>query len=88
MLERQWTPIKEEQAEARFPRPGQTASAITITYMVAVGTVDEFLAKLVEKKRSFVSNALDGASYEWSESSIIKELAEVLASSGGTQWGW
>ena len=88
MLERQWTPIKEEQAEARFPRPGQTASAITITYMVAVGTVDEFLAKLVEKKRSFVSNALDGASYEWSESSIIKELAEILASSGGHQWGF
>ena len=56
--------------------------------MVAVGTVDEFLAKLVEKKRSFVSNALDGASYEWSESSIIKELAEILASSGGHQWGW
>jgi SWI/SNF-related matrix-associated actin-dependent regulator 1 of chromatin subfamily A len=88
MLERQWTPIKEEQAEARFPRPGQTASAITVTYMVAVGTVDEFLSKLVERKRAACSNTLDGTEMTWQESSIIRELAEVLAQNGGKQWGW
>jgi SNF2 family DNA or RNA helicase len=88
MLERQWTPIKEEQAEARFPRPGQTADKINATYFVAVGTVDEFLAKIVEQKRAIMANTLDGKDYKWNESSIIKELAEALAATGGKQWGW
>ena len=86
MLERQWTPIKEEQAEARFPRPGQKANAINIVYMIAVGTVDEYLTKIEERKRSYVASAVDHKAVQWDEAGIVKELAEVLASTGGKGW--
>lgn len=88
IMELQWTPVNEEQAEARFPRPGQKADKITAKYFIAVGTVDEFLTDLREKKRSYVSNSLDGTNYSWDESSVIKELAEVLATQGGKKWSW
>lgn len=88
LMEREWNPSKEEQAEGRLPRPGQTADKITATYMTAVGTVDEYFATIVEKKRGIMSSTLDGADYKWDESSMIKELAEVLASKGGSKWGW
>lgn len=88
MMERQWNPANEEQAEARFIRIGQLSDKVTAAYFVAVGTVDEFFAKIVEKKRAISANALDGQELKWDESSLIKELAEVLAQSGGKQWGW
>lgn len=88
MLERQWNPANEEQAEARFPRPGSLASVVSALYIVAVGTIDEYLAELVEKKRQIVKEGLDGASdTKWDESNIIKDLAEILASKGKKKWG-
>jgi SNF2 family DNA or RNA helicase len=87
ILERQWNPANEEQAEARFPRPGQTATSIQGTYFVAVGTVDEFFAEIVERKRSIVTSTLNGTeAIEWDQSSIIKELAEILVTKGGQRW--
>lgn len=86
MLERQWNPANEEQAEARFPRPGSTAQSIAAVYLVAVGTVDEFFSEIVERKREIVTNTLGGEAVEWDQSSIMKELAETLAASGGRRW--
>ena len=88
LLERQWNPANEEQAEGRFPRPGSTASSIAATYFTAVGTVDEFFAEIVEKKREIVHNTLNknGEALPWDQSSIMKELAETLASLGGRKW--
>jgi len=88
VVERQWNPANEEQAESRFIRIGQESSKVNATYPVAVGTVDEFFAEIVEKKRSMISNSLDGTNFAWDESSIMKELADVLASSGGKKWGF
>jgi SNF2 family DNA or RNA helicase len=87
MLERQWNPANEEQAEGRFIRIGQLAEAVTATYFVAVGTVDEFFAEIVEQKREYVSKSLSGESIKWDESSIIRELASVLMQKGGKKWG-
>ncbi len=87
MLERQWNPANEEQAESRFPRPeGLATEFIDGVYMVAVGTVDEFFGEIVEKKREIVGKTLDGKAAQWDQSSLMKELAEVLASSGGRRW--
>lgn len=86
MLERQWNPANEEQAEARFPRPGSTASSIAAIYLVAVGTVDEFFSEIVERKREIVSKTLGSEAVEWDQSSIMKELSAVLAASGGERW--
>ena len=88
IMEREWTPAKEEQAEGRFPRPGQKESKITATYFVAVGTIDEFFADLVEQKRSYVASTLDGKEIQWNEASLIKELAEILATKGAKKWSF
>jgi SNF2 family DNA or RNA helicase len=86
ILERQWNPANEEQAEARFPRPGSVAQSITANYLVAVGTVDEFFSEIVERKREIVGNTLNGHAAQWDQSSIMKELSETLATSGGKKW--
>jgi SNF2 family DNA or RNA helicase len=88
MTERQWNPSKEEQAECRTVRIGQTAEKVNVTYLIAVGTIDEFLTELVERKRQNVDSTLDGYAPAWDESSVVRELAEVLASKGGKKWGW
>lgn len=88
MMERQWNPANEEQAESRFPSVEKLGQTIQGTYMTAVGTVDEFFGEIVEKKRSSVANTLDGKEIKWQESSIMQELAAVLASNGGKRWGW
>jgi SWI/SNF-related matrix-associated actin-dependent regulator 1 of chromatin subfamily A len=84
--ERYWNPSKEQQAESRFIRIGQTSDKVSATYFIAVGTIDEFFAELVEKKRAIVDNTLDGKVYDWHESSLIEELAEVLRMNGGRKW--
>jgi SNF2 family DNA or RNA helicase len=86
ILERQWNPANEEQVEGRIERMGQDGTKLTATYMIATGTIDEFFAELVEKKRSYVQNTLDGKDVVWSESNIMKELAEALAASGSKKW--
>lgn len=86
MLERQWNPANEEQAEGRFPRIGSISSSISGTYFVAIGTVDEFFAEIVEQKRTIVASTLDNKEVPWDESSIMKELTERLAAKGGQKW--
>lgn len=87
MLERQWNPANEEQAEARFTRIGSTASAVVITYATAVGTIDEYFGELVEQKRQIVNEALNGGEAQsWDQSSLVLELAEILANKGRKKW--
>lgn len=86
MLERQWNPANEEQAEGRFPRPGSTADKVSITYMTAIGTIDEYLGELVEKKREYVGKTLDGQASAWSESSLMLELANTLVAKQRKKW--
>jgi len=95
MMERQWNPAKEEQAEARFTRIGRPEALIAemgdkvnAMYPVATGTVDEFFAEIVERKRSICANTLDGEKYNWQEGSLMKELAENIALKGGKKWGF
>jgi SNF2 family DNA or RNA helicase len=85
LMERQWNPPNEEQAETRFTRPGSTASQVNVLYPVAVGTVDEYLAELVEKKRTFLATTKN----KWgdaSESEIMKELMSRLSTEGRRRW--
>lgn len=83
MMERQWNPSNEEQAEFRFKRPGQKSSVINATYMLAEETIDEYLTKLVENKRMLVKHALDGTKAEWNQNAILMELAGIIASREG-----
>lgn len=89
MLEREWNPAKEEQVEGRFIRatPASIEKAArgelkaSMIYPVAVNTIDEFFAELVERKRQYLKETLDGkAEYKWNESDIMRELAEITVS--------
>lgn len=88
MVERQWNPANEEQCEGRFPRIGIDAkiTAIIGKYLVAIGTIDEYFAELVEKKRQWMSSTLDGKKYKWDETSLMVELAQKLAEKGKKKW--
>jgi len=85
MLERQWNPANEEQAEARFHRFGQLNN-VSITYMIASGTIDEYFAELVERKRSIVAQTMDNKEVKWEQSSLMKELASMLTTMGRVKW--
>jgi SWI/SNF-related matrix-associated actin-dependent regulator 1 of chromatin subfamily A len=85
MLERQWNPGDEEQAEKRHHRYGQK-NAVSVTYMIASGTIDEYFTELVERKRAIVSSSLDGKEIVWDETSLMSELAAMLISKGRKGW--
>jgi SWI/SNF-related matrix-associated actin-dependent regulator 1 of chromatin subfamily A len=85
ILERQWNPANEEQAEDRFHRFGQQNN-VSITYMIASGTIDEYFTELVEVKRGIVAAAMDNKEIQWNEQSLMKELAEILVTKGRQAW--
>lgn len=85
ILERQWNPANEEQVEGRFHRFGQLNN-VSITYMLASGTIDEYFTELVEVKRAIVAATLDNKTIEWNQQSLMKELAEILVTKGRKAW--
>ena len=87
LAERQWNPGKEMQAiEGRFRRLGQTADRIVNVTAVALGTIDEWLAEIVERKRGICAQVLDGQEMEWSESEVIQEITKRLIEKGKRKW--
>ena len=78
IMEREWNPANEEQAEGRFSRIGSEAEKIQVTYPVATGSIDEYFAEIVERKREIVGKSLDGIAPTWDSSSIMLELAEKV----------
>jgi SWI/SNF-related matrix-associated actin-dependent regulator 1 of chromatin subfamily A len=85
MLERQWNPANEEQAEGRFHRFGQL-NPVSVTYMLASETIDEYFTELVEQKRAIVASTLDNKEIEWDQSSLMTELANILVTKGKKAW--
>lgn len=85
ILERQWNPANEEQVEGRFHRFGQV-NPVSVTYMLASGTIDEYFTELVEIKRSIVASTLDKRQIQWEQQSLMKELAEILVTRGRKAW--
>jgi SNF2 family DNA or RNA helicase len=85
MLERQWNPANEEQAEARFHRFGQLES-VNVTYMIASETIDVYFTDLVEQKRAIVASALDNKEFAWDQNSLLKELTTLLVTKGKKAW--
>lgn len=82
LVERQFNPANEEQAEGRFIRIGQLATQVNATYMIASGTIDEWFTQLVEKKRAAMASTLDGKEVDWQESSLMVELFNVIMAKG------
>lgn len=79
--ERQWNPANEQQFEDRICRIGQKANQLSATYTTASGTVDEFMATLVESKRMAfheVMNTGDMQGWNINEGDMVKELAKAI----------
>jgi SNF2 family DNA or RNA helicase len=58
-LELEWTPAMHDQAEDRCHRIGQR-DAVTAWYLLAAGTIDETMSRLIARKRGLVSAVTDG----------------------------
>ena len=93
MLERQWNPQNEEQAELRFSRPltkndlpeylhhiVERKISIDIPYFIAAGTVDEILTNIIERKRLNFRRSMNekDINLTWDENEIIREVSEEI----------
>ena len=93
MLERQWNPQNEEQAELRFSRPLTKSTlpeylqpiadrkiSIRIPYFIAAGTVDEILTDIVERKRLAFRRTMNvkDANITWDEAELVHAVAEAI----------
>ena len=80
ILERQWNPANEEQVEARFTRPDSVnmGGYVSSTYMLAGGTIDEWLTELIEKKRAMFQQVMDNKESRWQEASLQSELIDIV----------
>lgn len=93
MLERQWNPQNEEQAEFRFSRPLTRSTlpaylypiadrkvSIRIPYFIAAGTVDEILSNIIEFKRLNYRKSMNvrDEHITWNEAELIHEVAEQI----------
>lgn len=87
MLERQWNPPNEEQAEKRLHRIGQK-NVVRAKYPIAIGTVDEMFTELVEKKRQSVKQTMgDSEVTQWDETSTVRDLiSSIMEKRGGRKW--
>lgn len=70
-IELPWTPGALVQAEDRCHRIGQKDS-VTIHFLLAAGTIEEKIAKLLDKKRVVLDAILDGE--KTSQESLLAEL--------------
>jgi SWI/SNF-related matrix-associated actin-dependent regulator 1 of chromatin subfamily A len=75
-LELDWTPAKHDQAEDRLHRIGQQ-DAVNAWYLLAAGTIDETMARLLERKRAVIGAVTDGR--EEDDEGIVDALARELA---------
>jgi len=74
-LELEWTPALHDQAEDRLHRIGQK-DAVTAWYLLAADTIDETMARLIERKRSLVASVTDGR--ERDDEPIVAAVAREL----------
>jgi chromodomain-helicase-DNA-binding protein 4 len=86
MHERQWNPANEEQCEGRFSRIGSVKSSVLVKYMVAVGTIDEWLTNLIDEKRIDVTATLDGRYVTPDETSLTREMMDIIYRNGRQRW--
>lgn len=58
LVDRDWTPARNEQAIARIRRSGQEASSVVAYHVFAQGTVDEMVARTLTEKQQVIDSLL------------------------------
>jgi SWI/SNF-related matrix-associated actin-dependent regulator 1 of chromatin subfamily A len=77
LVERDWVPAVEEQAEDRCHRIGQRDS-VTVWVLMSHHRVDQILNRTVERKRMVLQAVLDGEARRREEASAMREFARAL----------
>ncbi|MNR87147.1 RNA polymerase-associated protein RapA [compost metagenome] len=80
-----FVPAEHLQAEDRPYRIGQS-NAVTVTYLSALGTLDEEIERLLAQKLAVVSEAIEGQLPQLQDS-FLDDLLAVLAKEPGMQPG-
>ena len=81
-LELGWTPAEHDQAEDRVHRIGQRDS-VTAWYLLAGGTVDVEIARLLDEKRAVVDQTVDGRMAGTAGASIADDLFAAMGGRAG-----
>jgi SWI/SNF-related matrix-associated actin-dependent regulator of chromatin subfamily A-like protein 1 len=76
-VELPWAPGAADQAEDRIHRIGQTADSVNAYYLLAQGTIEETMARLIDTKRKVLDQVLDGI--ETDSRNLLGELMEEYA---------
>ena len=74
-LELEWTPAMHDQAEDRCHRIGQR-DAVTAWYLLAAETIDETMARLIQRKRAIVGAVTDGR--EIDSDGLVEQVVREL----------
>jgi SWI/SNF-related matrix-associated actin-dependent regulator of chromatin subfamily A-like protein 1 len=74
-LELEWTPAIHDQAEDRCHRIGQR-DAVTAWYLLAAETIDETMARLIQRKREVIDAITDGR--ELPDGGLIEGVVQEL----------
>jgi SWI/SNF-related matrix-associated actin-dependent regulator of chromatin subfamily A-like protein 1 len=76
-LELEWTPAMHDQAEDRCHRMGQR-DAVTAWYLLAADTIDETMARLIQRKRVHVAAVTEGRRLDGDSlaDEVVRELRD------------
>jgi SWI/SNF-related matrix-associated actin-dependent regulator 1 of chromatin subfamily A len=76
-LELEWTPAMHDQAEDRCHRIGQR-DAVTAWYLLAAGTIDETMSRLIQRKRATIAAVTDGRTLDGDGlvDAVVRELRD------------
>lgn len=75
-----WSPADVDQLIARLDRNGQK-EAVNITFLTVLNSVDDYLAKTLDKKKNILSEVLDGKSIE-KEDTLVAMLEHYIRTGG------
>ena len=79
-----WVPANHWQAEDRAHRIGQ-AGSVNVTYMVAQGTLEEFVRTVLETKSRLIDDVVEGKALgDGMQADVLAELRRLLAHLDGT----
>lgn len=76
-LECDWNPSRHDQAEARVHRIGQK-NAVTIYYLVALGTIEESIVRMIDAKREVVNSAMGESDKTLLEDGILDSILDLV----------
>jgi SWI/SNF-related matrix-associated actin-dependent regulator of chromatin subfamily A-like protein 1 len=75
-----WVPANHWQAEDRAYRIGQTG-CVTVTYMIGLGTIDEFVKTVLQVKAQLVDAVIEGKAITGEMGGdVLQELQSLLGS--------